>query len=942
MKIKRFLKRMSKGLFVLGAMGLMYTTAKPKTVSAHNGYYLSVTIDPTSRKYVGMVSMDKNKVGASRHAEVEKTGTNFNTNSHGPTYNSNNGSVSASNVTLPVPKSGKWTEEWLTDSYKSYMLGEPSGDSEHVLLFTFPGRHIGPAGAADRASRRQADGKDREQANWVNQELLGGLNEAINFVYTKAYANNDDPRTRLIEVGTKLANAGKGAVGKSSSSFTVNGEKFTVSSGSDVPAPASGVDKSDYVKVIHNDSSQHIYAPYRVQKGYGKNQNMWPIIKTTDFSSDKLAGQDAKHLNWSQVVMQGNHNFGAKGIEFSGVEELNPPNKLEKMIAGFFDGLLGFFESALGLNTLPELMLNRGSYGMNNFRGVMPVRMAEVADYVHFFMQAIAWLLLIAAFAKLLAMRNLSAINPRMRVDLKEGIMDLVGAGFALVMFIPIFRSLLLLNEGLVEFLGGISKTADLFGGAQMTNGGYLGPVIIRFMFVAVNAYMNIHYILRGITVAALYVFAPIFIVSIAFGGKYKQLFSTFAKELAGMIFLQSIHAGLLSLYSLAFNAGAAPSILYSFVLATSFIPMTKFFKQTLLGIKGDSMGDAIAGSAVSAGAGLAVAGAAAGVGNLKSAMGGGGSSGGGGSNFASRQAGGGGGTSINNVLDNDFSKNAGIPSTHTGPVLDSDNPGASGLANKSVGGMPQRAMSKAKHKANELKGGMSQGTAGMAKGIGKSALKGAGYVAKQGTKAGLMASAIMAEGSLGSNSITSAASRAMLYGNSKSKNGGGFGSASGGSNVPSRADLSSYETQSDKRGFIAQATDRDTGDIYRTFDKQQFLDQSGYESLSDNGQSIIATTSQAPSEGSTDQQLYEAFQPGGDENRREAYERMGVERVGKTAEGKLSIAFNKERKGIQSLGQNDEIIQTISRPYAASMLEKSSPLPETLPQSDLKAGTGG
>lgn len=946
MKPKQRIKRLKKWFLTLGVGVLTSSVFAPTIVSAHDAYYLSVTVDPDNIQLIGMVGEDKNNNGINKHAEVNHTGVYFGEHKGGKTFVRND-AKSVTKFSLPYTESG----HALTKVGEAYEAFLPKSDTTtDTLLFSFPGRHVSSVGNIATGNKRDADGMDRQQAQWVNRNLVGGLNQAISYVYNIAYSDMNETRGRTINIARGLANHGANAAGVNgngkgaSSTFTVNGKKFKVEDGRDVKDRDPDIPANHYIKITHGKENP-IYFPWAVPKGYGEDQRLWLHVKGSPY--EKVYKEDVRFLTWQHVALQAIYNSSVTGVEFSAADQLNPPNIVEKMIAGVLSSIQSGIESLLGLHTLPELMLNRGSYASKNWKGVMPLGLADVADYAHLFVQFISWLLLAGAFAKLLAMRNLSALNPKMRVELKEGAMDIIGAGFALLMFIPIFNSLLIMNEGLVTFFGGMSDKVDLFGKSAMTNGGYIAPILVGFVMFAIVIYMNVTYIMRGITIAALYVFAPLFIASIAYGGKFKQLFSTFAKELVGLIFMQTIHALLLGMYSLAFFNGASTGMLYTLVLSASFIPITKFIRNDLLGMK-EGMGGQMAGGAITAGAGLAFAGASVMKTNSdmkKMGSGGGDKS----TNFnrrGSNNGGGGGGTeqqSFQNMMDND-AKNAGgegvgsTPGHYAGEgkafqakMKPEDAPEKTSLLDKAKGGVD---------KVNEAIDSTKYG---------RTAVNAAGTALKAGASVGLAAAAATAEASTGASGISQGVTRMAMNNNMAKRMSGGYGGggdlgSQGGSShsipMPDHSTLEQFEVG--EAGYVAGAS-KENGDIVNIHDTNALNESTGIENMMDNGSHVLAKTNVGVNDDETLQGMMDDFNSG-DAEKIAHWNEQGVDFAKETADGKVLLGFNKESVGINDFEKDDKYSKFDMKPTANNQFFKYkdfAPRPEPASVEEPKEATG-
>lgn len=596
----RFPALLKKSAGILTLSLALLGMGAPEQASAHNAYYLGIAIDGESHVLSSYVSLDNNSVLADNHSEIDKTGIYFGSTALDErTYVSIREGQSAENMTMNLPSvSGGDSPSAITTEYSTVLTKVKSSDGdsdyEETLLFSFPGRHVGgAAGLGDSEYKRNGNTADNEQAFWVSRNLVGGLNKAIDVAYDAGYSGksvgNGDVVT--LYIATNIANiAASGASG----SFDVNGTQVTVAPANiakeDVGA---GLEQAAYVTVSAGEQS--VTVPWYVQKGYAEGQRMYTVIQNTTYNSPDYSGEDAKYLTWQHVVMQAGYNSFVGGVTASSVSELNPPNSWEQGLTGLINSAKYSIESLLGLSTMSELVLNEGTRDFEYWKGIMPKTMTTIADEVHMLTQVIAWLLLSGAFAKLFTMRNLAAINPRMRIELKEGLMNIVGAAFALIVFIPIYISLVTLNGALVDYFGGISSDSSNFGQAGSLPGGLLGGALLSFVFFFIDIYFNAQYIMRSLQIAILYAFAPLFIVTIAYGGKFKEVFSNFARELTGLIFMQAIHAAILGLYSRALDNGGADGMLYSIIMYASFIPITKMIREKLIGFSSSNPMDQIA-----------------------------------------------------------------------------------------------------------------------------------------------------------------------------------------------------------------------------------------------------------------------------------------------------------------------------------------------------------
>lgn len=596
MKIKKDksrgrLKSLSK--VILGIMTVA-TLSAPIQAFAHNAYFLGITVDTGGNKYMGTVAYDDNSMKANNHKEAKIGGF----------YKDNvlDGSFTIPEVDLKKMGDG---------SKSSYNLETGNGDK--ALIYTFPSIHTR---ALTGGCATDASSKDMDRAYWVNDTLVGSLNDAIQFVMNnsdyKQSSSTENTTQKFMNLAVKMSTAG-GTVMSSggSATFEFNAKTFTVTKGYD--KPAKGLVPGDYIK-ISADKVPATPFVYDVPKGYydetGSDQvhkdaqplnSSLPEEYKTKIKTDKL---DVEYLSWKHIVLQGNYNYVVNGTSYSKVTEILKPDKFTQAINDLLNNIVGSIRSILGLYSLQELMLNQGVRSSSYYYGIMPNSWYISSVTLHYVCQAIAWSLIIGALVKLLIQRNFASINTSMRVNLMEGIQNILLTGFLLTLIIPLFSILASLNARLVNVFGHASLYIDIFGSSNGTTSGLIGGIILNILYFVIMCYFNFIYIVRGITVALLFGTAPLFVCSIAFGGKYKQLFGNFLKELVTNIYLQTFHAICLAFFATVSIGGSARGI-ESIVLIYSFIPLTQFFRTNLMGLSGDA-GDKIAGNALSTGASLA------------------------------------------------------------------------------------------------------------------------------------------------------------------------------------------------------------------------------------------------------------------------------------------------------------------------------------------------
>lgn len=569
---KKFLSKLVLGVATIAVV------ASPIKAFAHDAYFLGITFDKGSKKYMGTIAYDDNTLKANNHNEANIAGF----------YDDK-----ILDNTFTLPKVDMTT---IGDDAKSNYPDVKGGDGDKAMIYTFPSIHTRTiVGGCET----DASASDMERVNWVNETLITSFNEALLFVQQatgQEYKEED-----VLNLAVDLANAGQTAMSSGSATFTSKNKTYQITKGYD--KPIQGLLSDCYIKIAVDGVTQPFV--FKVPKGYyDTNENINPMNSTLpekyrNVSEDK---SDIEYLSWKHVVLQGNYNYQVKGITYSKITEITKPSKFTQLVNDMLSSTVNGLRSLLGLFSLQELMLNQGSRSNTYFHGIMPTSWYQSAQSLHWVCQCMAWLLIIGAIVKILFQRNLATINTSMRINLIENIQNLLLSGVLLSVIIPAFIALATLNEKIVTTFGLSSIYIDEFGSISGTSSGLIGGTIISIVYLIIIIYFNFVYLMRGITISLLYATAPLFVCAIAFNGKYKQLFGNFMKELISYLFLQSIHALCLSFFATTMVGGGSSRLIESLVVLFAFIPLTQFLKKNVMGLSGAD-GDKLSSGALMTGA---------------------------------------------------------------------------------------------------------------------------------------------------------------------------------------------------------------------------------------------------------------------------------------------------------------------------------------------------
>lgn len=560
-----FKNKMKKAI-TIGLIGISTITSlfsSPIQASAHNAYFVGITIDEGNFRYIPNVIYEENSWVASNHREKDLG------NFAEKTCQSN------ANWQVPIVDNEGKTESDMENSYKNIVS---PGNGEKALIYTFPPIH-GKGFITDKVN---ATAQDEMLANRYAEYVVGGLNDALAFCINKSNAKSKVSTSTLKMFSADLAN--KAHIG--SGTVTLNGVTFTISK-ANIDKPLEGLTENDYITI--SSGKESITVPRRVKKGYVNSDERTGLSKdyeemiagTKTGHSDK---KDTEYLDWRYTVLQGNYNSDVKSINYSSATEIIKPNIITVMISDFFSSTLSGLRTIFGLYSLEDLMLNEGSRSNSYYYGIMPNNWMLSANLLHIICQILAWTLMGFSFVKLLYKRQLQTMNIGERISLMEGFKNLIFTAILLGIFPLGFATMAKFNEILVDLFASSSAFSSYIGTTHTMTSGVFATVIINFAFFFVNVYFNFFYIVRAITVAILFGIAPLCIYTLSLGGKQAQIFSNFSLELVSNIFIQSFHAICVAFFT-SITSTTQMRTFETLVVFLSFIPLTKFIRDNVFGL---------------------------------------------------------------------------------------------------------------------------------------------------------------------------------------------------------------------------------------------------------------------------------------------------------------------------------------------------------------------
>lgn len=351
--------------------------------------------------------------------------------------------------------------------------------------------------------------------------------------------------------------------------------------------------------ILVNDGSVFVYA---IPKGFTTITGKYNVDGNGDGVNDPFtmintqftekgkdydyttAQEDVPWVNIHMLSMYANTVYKHHNISVTTYIEPDT-NLFSKLIAGIFSGILSVIRSVLGLAEIDVLVFNLGVRGSAAYNfGLMSENWWNVVLQYQLIFQAIAWVILVCGFIKTLIDLNLSTINPQKRMSVYETIQKFIVVGIGLVILIPAVQFLLECNNVLVELFASQIETSAL---NMPSVNNALVQFLVGMMWITILLYINFIYIMRSITIALLIASGPFFISTIAFsqGGK-SALFTSWSKELLANIFVQSVHAFILSFLMQLLSSG---TFLETFAIAISIIPLTEMFRNLIFAGAGGS-----------------------------------------------------------------------------------------------------------------------------------------------------------------------------------------------------------------------------------------------------------------------------------------------------------------------------------------------------------------
>lgn len=466
---------------------------------------------------------------------------------------------------------------YLKADYQKYVMTADTSQTGSVndsAPLSFPYKDPGDGTTASTV--------DESRAEFVGQNLTNSLNNAC--LYVNGNRTFDDPK-ELMMVANAIV---------SRKTINYNGTTYSISttppSGYEVSAVSDalfGVNSSDYIYITKAGGETKSFL-YRLHKGYRSDNRTKGATIAIGKQDASFANSDVTYVTINDLAFQANFEYLQNGST-SANAQADTGSSITKVLTGLLNDILDGIRNALGLYSINDLMLNKGVRGGDSmFYGIFSTSWYSAVSKYFVLCMMFAFLLVSVAIIKMLIQRSLATANVTSRVSLFEGLRDLVITAFLLPGILVVINFLAYLNFSVVNIFSAYTPQGLNFANSSAASSAGIGGIVLAFAYFFIDIYINFVYIMRAVTVALLMASAPFFVVSIAFGGKFRSLFVTWIKEIVSNIFLQSFHVLIMGLL---LAASASASGIEQIIMVAAFIPMTEFFKKIITG------GSGIAGS---------------------------------------------------------------------------------------------------------------------------------------------------------------------------------------------------------------------------------------------------------------------------------------------------------------------------------------------------------
>lgn len=332
---------------------------------------------------------------------------------------------------------------------------------------------------------------------------------------------------------------------------------------------------------------------------------------TNHLSINKRYVTDTKYITWWQMVYEAKL-LETQGVTYSTQGDLLEVTGTEAAITHFVKKLLNMISDLLGNYSVSDLVFNEGLRGSKAFyHGLFYRSWYDNIATLYLISATLAISIISIAIILRINGRNLETLNsiPFSRYNLMQSAKDIILVLLFIAVTLPLANIIFNIGDSFLNVFKSFSSTARCRSLTHLSvTTGTLAAVIVQIAYFIITMYLNIVYLIRGIVIAILIAFAPLFIICMAFPGKLRGITSSWISELVGNYLIQIVHALVLA-FLMSTNVGLRG--IEAIVFMACLIPLTNLFKG--LFTRGGGLAEKLSGTLTSGGtqAGLSLAGAA-------------------------------------------------------------------------------------------------------------------------------------------------------------------------------------------------------------------------------------------------------------------------------------------------------------------------------------------
>jgi len=317
---------------------------------------------------------------------------------------------------------------------------------------------------------------------------------------------------------------------------------------------------------------------------------------------------DTTWISWEHLYLNAEILY-CEGVSASNISDVHEDSSVENSVFAVLDSLAQNAFSGITMGDALDRVFNSGTYGTDLYvYGIYKNKVNDTVFTIYLaFFGIVVSLISISVIRLINEHQTTATYNSMSRANILSDIRNMISVLLAIAFSWQIFKLLFMINYYFVAIWAGF--LADNYNVAGLFHNTYVANGIMNIAFIIIAIYIEIMYILRSIFIPVLMACSPLFIFLYTLGGNYQRITMAWFKELLGAIFMQSIHAFVLTFVMMIVQSSAG---LTQIVVWACIIPLTKMFRD-MCGLGGKELFQAAKGLSGTAGATMGTAAGAVG-----------------------------------------------------------------------------------------------------------------------------------------------------------------------------------------------------------------------------------------------------------------------------------------------------------------------------------------